>query len=87
MDIALTPEDARLLYALLDAAEDDGLMAGFAEAGRWRDVKRRAATVRFQQEGRLFWTLLSALERTGKLDSTWILARWISVKNRVQRTY
>jgi len=75
------------LYALLDAAEDDGLMAGFAEEGCWRDVKRRAATLRFQQEGRLFWTLLSALERTGKLDSTWILARWISVKNRVQRTY
>jgi hypothetical protein len=78
----LSSEDARLLFALLDAADDDGLLRGFAGEARWREVKGRGPTLRYQQEGNLFWELLDELDRAGKLDRTWMHERWRTLKTR-----
>ena len=70
----------RLLFALLDAAEDDGLFRNFAGEARWRELKLLAATQRFETEVSPFFSLLAELERAGRLEHTWMLERWHKVK-------
>ena len=72
----------RLLFSLLDAAEDDGLLRDFAGEARWRELKSLAAIQRFETEAGPFCSLLAELETAGRLEHTWILERWHEVKAR-----
>jgi len=72
----------RLLFALLDAAEDDGLLRDFAGEARWQELKSLASSQRYETEVGPFCSLLAELETGGRLEHTWILERWHEVKAR-----
>lgn len=77
----LSSETARLLFALLDAADEDGLLRGCAREERWREVKQRSGASSYHAEGALFWELLEELDRAGKLDGTWMQERWHAARS------
>jgi hypothetical protein len=71
-----------MLFALLDAAEDDGLLRDFAGKSRWQELKALASAQRYETEVGPFSSLLAELETAGRLEHTWMLARWHEVKAR-----
>jgi hypothetical protein len=73
-----------LLYALLDAAESNGMLSSPSLGTRWREARERIALSRdFEGEEALFRALLAELESSGALTGTWIGQRWFSVKGRM----
>jgi hypothetical protein len=86
MKPTLTPEDRRLLFALLDAAADDGLLLADSPAGRrWQELRVAAVATDFQAAEPLY-ALLEEVERAGLLDATWIKDRWLGVRARFEAT-
>lgn len=76
--------EGRLLYTLLDAADDAGLLIGATATG-WRDVKTRIVRgAPFENEAGALHNLLSELETRGALAGTWIEARWRALSARVK---
>ena len=75
-------EQARLLYALLDAAEDENRLLDPPLAERWLAVKARFDNARSEQHYEALETVFDELDRTGVLVGTWIQARWFAAKIR-----
>ena len=73
---------ARLLYTLLDAAEDEGRLRDSDVIARWRAVKARFDDTRSEQEHAALESLIDELDRDGALTGTWIQARWFAAKAR-----
>lgn len=75
--------EGRLLYTLLDAADDAKLLTGATAAG-WRDVKTRIVCgAPFENEAGALHDLLGELGAQGALAGTWIEARWRTIAARV----
>lgn len=73
---------ARLLYTLLDAAEDEGRLRGSDVIARWRAIKARFDDTRPEEEHAALEALIDELDREGALTGTWIQARWFAAKAR-----
>jgi hypothetical protein len=71
---------ARLLFALLDAADDDALLRGWAHKDDWRRVRSAAEQDGYVSELPLLIKLMTQLAGEGRLDRSWILRRWNGVK-------
>ena len=82
MPSGINSRNVRLLFSLLDAAEDDGLLRDFAGEARWLELKSLAASQRFETEPAPFCSLLTELEAAGRLEHTWMLERWHALKAR-----
>jgi len=78
---------ARLLYTLLDAAEDEGRLRDAVVTERWHTVKRRFDDARCEQEHATLEALIDELDRTGALTDTWIQARWFAAKARGETSH
>jgi hypothetical protein len=66
----------RLLYTLLDAACEAGLLTG-GTAARWQETKTRIICgATYEGEARAFHKLLDELAMTGALSGSWIDSRW-----------
>lgn len=69
----------RLLYTLLDAADDAGLLTG-ATAARWQETKTRIICgADYEAEAGALYALLDELSTTGVLAGSWIDGRWQSL--------
>ncbi len=74
---------ARLLYALLDAADDDGLMRDWTHKEEWRNARAEAEHSGYVPLMPLLIELMTALAEAGRLDRTWILRRWNDAKRKL----
>lgn len=75
--------EAKLLYALLDAADADGLFGRSPFAAPWEELKRMAEPFPKIDRAELYH-LAEAVAASGALDHTWMRARWLTVKGRVE---
>ena len=73
---------ARLLYTLLDAAEDEGRLRSSDIIARWRAIKSHFDDTRSEREHAALEALIDELDREGALTGTWIQARWFAAKAR-----
>lgn len=73
---------ARLLYTLLDAAEDEGRLSDPNVFDHWRAVKARYSDADCEREHATLEALIDQLDRAGALTGTWIQARWAAAKAR-----
>lgn len=79
MPTLFSPEQSNLLFALLDAARDEGFLCGTPLEKRWLDARPHYAATSL--EAQLFWSLLDAADRAGCLDGAgWIRHRWRTFK-------
>ena len=80
----LVRREGRLLFALLDAAEENGLLEDTAYELPWLEAKAGARqSENYQTDADLYFDLLSGLAASGRLAGSWIEARWLAVKSRV----
>jgi hypothetical protein len=75
-------EQARLLYALLDAAEDENRLVDPGVAERWLALKARFENAHSERHYSALEALFDELDRSGALVGTWIQARWLGAKTR-----
>jgi len=76
--------EGRLLYTLLDAAEDARLLDG-ATTARWREAKTRIICgAPYEGEAGALHELLDELATKGALTGSWIEARWRTLAARVE---
>lgn len=77
-------QEGRLLFALLDAIDADGMMAATPNDGRWKEAKKRIAqSGDYPHDARLFYEMLAEIHSSGALAGTWIEPRWLTVKGRI----
>lgn len=75
--------EGRLLYTLLDAAADDGLLTD-APAARWREAKTRIIRgASYESEAGALHELLDELATKGALNGSWIETRWQTLATRI----
>jgi len=80
----LIQSEGRLLYTLLDAADDAGLLTG-ATAAYWREAKTRVICgASYESEAGALHELLNELATKGALTGSWIEARWRTLTARVE---
>jgi len=66
----------RMLYTLLDAADDEGLLTG-TTAARWLEAKTKIICGgTYEGEAGELHDLLNELAKTGVLAGSWIDGRW-----------
>jgi len=75
-------QQARLLYTLLDAAEDEGRLLDPIVAERWQAAKARFTDAHSDREHATLEALIDEIDRSGALTGTWIQARWLAAKAR-----
>jgi hypothetical protein len=85
VNLPISLEESKVLFALLDAAEEAGMIrdAGFQQ--RWLEAKVAVISAPMYEGGPL-WELLETLERSGAMNDTWIEARWSMIKQQVQKS-
>ena len=75
-------EEARLLYSLLSAAEEEDRMRNIALAERWRSLREQVDTTECERVHAELVALFEELERTDTLAGTWIQFRWSQAKSK-----
>ncbi|WP_438483347.1 hypothetical protein [Oleiharenicola lentus] len=80
----LTSHEAKLLYSLLDAADDDGRLDNSPFSAVWQRLKKETVKFRPADRAELF-QLLTEIEKKGLLENTWMEEHWLRVKNRVDQ--
>lgn len=83
MKPVLSSNEAKLLYAVLDAAYDDGLLRDPLIEKRWLAIRRQAVSVLTLDRASLYW-LVQDLDMLGVLNRTWMQGRWLTVKERIE---
>jgi hypothetical protein len=79
----LSSYEAKLLYALIDAAHDDGLIRSSPLLAEWLGIKQ-IATVFPNVDRAALYHLAEGLDATGAIANTWMRERWLIVKRRVE---
>ncbi len=75
-------DQARLLYTLLDAAEDENRLVDSSMAERWRSIKSQFDNAHCEKHMVALKELFDELDSKGALVGTWIQARWYAVRAR-----
>jgi hypothetical protein len=76
--------ESRVIFTLLDAADEQGLINDRREESRWRSVYARLLQRSdYEGEARELYELMSTLDHSGVLDGTWIQQRWHLIRTRV----
>ena len=84
MNHDITSAEKKLLFALLDAADDAGRLRGSPARTRWTEAKKRVVASGYQDSDPL-WELLDELDRAGALEGSWMQKRWRGLKGRTDR--
>jgi hypothetical protein len=74
-------DEARLLYDLLAAAEEEQRLLGSSALERWLALKRRFTQTRPDRVHAALRTLFEDLERAEIFTGTWIEFRWTRAKS------
>lgn len=80
---ATIAEDAKVLYALLDAAEAATLLRSPTILERWHEVKKRVDRSGYEIETEHLFNLLVDADRLGLLGNSWVRARWLPIRHRI----
>lgn len=76
--------EARLMFALIDGADECGLLRGHACEPAWERVYARLlGHGDYDKEARALYDLGCQLERSGALRHSWIEPRWREVERRM----
>lgn len=70
------PEESRLLYLLLEGAQNEGRLRNLPAEPRWHDLRRRYDPARPADLHAELVALFREVERTEVLVGTWIQFRW-----------
>lgn len=77
--------EGRILFALMDAAEAAGALAGFPFREQWREISRAVEnTTSYEKSAPKLYDLMLALYASGILADTWIEKRFLSVRARIE---
>ncbi len=79
----LSSNDVKLLFALLDAAHDDGLLREGPLLTRWLAIKQGASGL-MTMDRAILYRLMEEVDGTGALKNTWMRERWLTVRRRVE---
>ena len=79
----LSSTEVKLLYTLLDAAHEDGLLREGPLLTRWLEIKQASASLPLMERSRLY-KLTEEIDATGVLKNTWMRERWLALKHRVE---
>ena len=74
-------EEARLLYRLLDAAEEEQRLLDSAALAKWLALKHRFDRARAERTHAALVDLFEDLERMQIFTGTWIEFRWLKAKS------
>ncbi len=77
-------EESRLLYTLVDAADDGGLISDPNLRERAAETKERTESFGLEEEALTMFDLVEELDRSGALTGSWIQPRWRALKGRVE---
>jgi len=75
-------EEARLLYALLLAAEDEQRLLDVAALEHWHALKRRFNQTHAERTHSALVAFFEELERSDTFTGTWIECRWKKARSR-----
>ena len=75
--------EARLLYTLLDAAENAGVIRDQSMQQRWKEIKNELNRSCYEAEAESFFQLMSELDNSGALGGTWLKTRWEALEKRI----
>lgn len=73
-------EEARLLFTLLSAAEEEDRLRPSMLAEKWRDLRGHLDAAHVEKAHAALIALFDELERTDMLAGTWIQFRWSAAK-------
>jgi len=80
----LVRREGRLLYVLLDAAEENGRLKDTAYETPWLEAKAGVqAKDDYAADADLYFDLLLGLAASGKLSGSWIEQRWLTIRSRI----
>ena len=79
----VSSSEAKLLFTLIDAACEEGLVGDESLLARWLEIKRVAAVFPNVDRASLY-KLVEDVDTTGALNHTWMRERWLTVKRRVE---
>lgn len=77
--------EVKVLFTLLDAADEAGLLRHSPVETRWREAKKNLTGAASKTEGQLLWDLLNELEQSQTFKGNWIQDRWRTIKTQVER--
>lgn len=78
-------QEGRLLFALLDAIENEHLISGTPFQTRWRAIKARIDSGGdYEMEAEESFELLTEIEHSGAIRDTWMEQRWQATDARIQ---
>ena len=80
----LSSSETKLLYALMDAAEIDGLLRKTAFEARWLSLKRSAEPLFAKLDRGDLYLLVGDIVAANLLKNSWMEERWLAVEQRVQ---
>lgn len=76
--------EGRLLYALLDAAEESGRLSG-TTCDRWHQTRERIrGGTPFETEAAALHGVMTDLAASGAISHTWIEKRWSGISSRLR---
>ena len=84
---ATIAEDAKVLYALLDAADAATLLRSQELLDRWHEVKQRVDRSGYEPETECLFNLLVDADRAGLLDNSWVRSRWLTIRHRIDSAH
>ncbi len=77
-------QEARVLYTLLDSAQDAGLLVGLPIASTWDEIDDRVRVAgNYETEAEHFHAVMSEPDASGAMVGTWIEERWRAVQSRI----
>ena len=79
----LLEAEIKLLFALLDAADEAGAIAG-QHRNTWMESKRRFNAWTASDAGPALCQLLDELDAAGALGGTWVQSRWLTVRAQLE---
>ena len=78
-------QEGRLLFALLDAIDAEGLISDTPFQSRWRVLKTRVdGGATYEAEAEDSYELLVEIARTGAISRTWMEQRWLAAEARIR---
>ncbi len=78
-------QEARLLFALLDAIDSECLISDSGVQSRWRALKARVnGGSSYEAEAEDSYELLVKIARTARIRGTWMETRWLATEGRIR---
>ena len=76
---------AGLMFVLLDAAANDGLIRDDPTRERWRMIRAKVTRSDYETHAFEMFALLVELEAADALTGSWIAERWTGLRHRIER--